>query len=353
MGRASGRSDQISDEGRAMDTVNNQCKLAARPVGLPKADVWSYTEEPVREPGEGEVLIKILYISLDPAMRGWINEGRSYIPPVGIGEVMRALAAGRVIASNAPELAVGDHVTGMLGVQEYAIANARAVTKVDTDLVPLPVYLGTLGMPGMTAYFGLLDIGKPAAGETVVVSGAAGAVGGVVGQIAKLKGCRVVGIAGGPEKCRYVVEELGFDAAIDYKAEDVASALAMHCPEGIDVYFDNVGGAILDAALAHLNRYARVVICGAISQYNATEAMTGPSNYLSLLINHASMTGFVVTDYLDRYPEGAKEMAAWLTAGKIKSREDIAEGLENFPATLLRLFAGENTGKLVLEVAGD
>jgi hypothetical protein len=174
----------------------------------------------------------------------------------------------------------------------------------------------------------------------------------VVGQIAKLKGCRVVGIAGGPEKCRYVVEELGFDAAIDYKAEDVAAALATHCPEGIDVYFDNVGGAILDAALAHLNRYARVVICGAISQYNATEAMSGPSNYLSLLINHASMTGFVVTDYLDRYLEGAKEMAAWLTAGKIKSREDIAEGLENFPATLLRLFAGENTGKLVLEVAG-
>jgi hypothetical protein len=352
MGQVSGRSDQITDEGRAMDTVNHQCKLAARPVGLPKADVWSYTEEPVREPGEGEVLIKILYISLDPAMRGWINEGRSYIPPVGIGEVMRALAAGRVIASNAPELAVGDHVTGVLGVQEYAVANARAVTKVDTDLVPLPVYLGTLGMPGMTAYFGLLDIGKPAAGETVVVSGAAGAVGGVVGQIAKLKGCRVVGIAGGPEKCRYVVEELGFDAAIDYKAEDVAAALATHCPEGIDVYFDNVGGAILDAALAHLNRYARVVICGAISQYNATEAMSGPSNYLSLLINHASMTGFVVTDYLDRYLEGAKEMAAWLTAGKIKSREDIAEGLENFPATLLRLFAGENTGKLVLEVAG-
>jgi NADPH-dependent curcumin reductase CurA len=286
-------------------------------------------------------------------MRGWINEGRSYVPPVGIGEVMRALAAGRVIASNAPELAVGDHVTGLLGVQEYVVASGRAVTKVDTGLAALPVYLGTLGMPGMTAYFGLLDIGRPAAGETVVVSGAAGAVGGVVGQIAKLKDCRVVGIAGGPEKCRHVVEELGFDAAIDYKAEDVTAALATHCPTGIDVYFDNVGGAILDAALAHLKRYARVIICGAISQYNATDALTGPSNYLSLLINHGSMTGFVVTDYLDRYPEGAKEMAAWLTAGKIKSREDIAEGLENFPATLLRLFAGENTGKLVLEVAAD
>jgi NADPH-dependent curcumin reductase CurA len=336
-----------------MDVVNHQFKLAARPVGLPEANDWSYEEEPVSQPGDGEVLIKILYLSLDPAMRGWMNDGRSYIAPVAIGEVMRALAAGQVVASNHPGLAVGDYVTGLLGVQEYAIANGNAVMKVDPQLAPLPVYLGTLGMPGMTAYFGLLDIGRPSEGDTVVVSGAAGAVGGVVGQIAKLKGCRVVGIAGGGEKCRYVVEELGFDAAIDYKAEDVGTALHEHCPGGIDVYFDNVGGDILDAALANLARSARVVICGAISQYNAVDGMRGPANYMSLLVNHASMTGFVVSDYGDRYAEGARKMAEWLGAGKLKSREDVAEGFDTFPDTLLRLFKGENTGKLVLKVAGD
>jgi NADPH-dependent curcumin reductase CurA len=336
-----------------MDVANHQFKLAARPVGLPKASDWDYAESPVAEPGDDEVLIKILYLSLDPAMRGWMNDGRSYIAPVGIGEVMRALAAGEVVASNHPGLAVGDHVTGLLGVQEYAIANGNAVMKVDPQLAPLPVYLGTLGMPGMTAYFGLLDIGRPSDGDTVVVSGAAGAVGGVVGQIAKLKGCRVVGIAGGSEKCRYLVEELGFDAAIDYKSQDVGAALHEHCPSGIDIYFDNVGGDILDAALASLARNARVVICGAISQYNAIDGMRGPANYMSLLVNHATMTGFVVSDYGDRYAEGAREMAEWLGAGKLKSREDVAEGFDTFPDTLLRLFKGENTGKLVLKVAGD
>jgi NADPH-dependent curcumin reductase CurA len=336
-----------------MNAVNHQIRLAARPSGLPKPSDWSRTEEPVGEPGEGEVLIRILYVSLDPAMRGWMNEGRSYIAPVAIGEVMRALGAGVVVASNHPEVSAGDHVTGLLGVQEYAVAHGNAVMKVDTALAPLPVYLGTLGMPGMTAYFGLLDIGRPQTGETVVVSGAAGAVGGVVGQIAKLKGCRAIGIAGGAEKCRYVVDELGFDAAIDYKAESVEAALGEHCPEGIDVYFDNVGGEILDAALAHLARHARVIICGAISQYNASGAMLGPSNYLSLLVNHASMTGFVVSDYGDRYAEGAAEMAGWLSSGRLKTREDVAEGLEGFPDTLLRLFSGANTGKLVLKLADE
>jgi NADPH-dependent curcumin reductase CurA len=337
-----------------MDAVNHQVRLAARPSGLPKAEDWSFTEEPVPEPGEGEVLVRIMYISLDPAMRGWMNEGRSYIAPVGIGDVMRALAGGRVVASNHADLAVGDHVTGLLGVQEYALANGHAVMKVDTEIAPLPVYLGTLGMPGMTAYFGLLEIGRPAAGETVVVSGAAGAVGGVVGQIAKLRSARAVGIAGGAEKCAYVVEDLGYDAAIDYKSEDVAAALREHCPKGIDVYFDNVGGEILDAALARLARHARVVVCGAISQYNATGAMTGPANYMSLLVNHASMTGFVVSDYGERYAEGAREMAGWLAEGKLVSREDIAAGgLERFPETLMRLFEGGNTGKLVLALARD
>ncbi|MGP0102946.1 MAG: NADP-dependent oxidoreductase [Solirubrobacteraceae bacterium] len=333
-----------------MDAVNHQFRLAARPVGLPKPSDWTYVEEPVRQPADGEVLVKIEYVSLDPAMRGWMNEGRSYIPPVGIGEVMRAFAAGEVIASNDPDVAVGEHVGGLLGVQEYAIASGKGVFKVDTSLAPLPVYLGALGMPGVTAYFGLLDIGQPKEGETVVVSGAAGAVGGLVGQIAKLKDCRVVGIAGGPEKCRHLVEDLGFDAAIDYKAQDVPAALGEQCPKGIDIYFDNVGGDILDAALAHLARHARVVICGAISQYNNTTAPRGPSNYLSLLVNHASMTGFVMSDYLDRYGEAVQEMAGWLASGKLISREDVAEGLENFPDTLLRLFHGENTGKLVLKL---
>jgi NADPH-dependent curcumin reductase CurA len=337
-----------------LDAVNHQVRLAARPVGLPKPNDWDFTEEPVAEPGEGEVLVKVRYLSLDPAMRGWMNDARSYIAPVGIGEVMRAPGAGEVIASRHPSLSEGDQVTGLLGAQEYAAVSGDAVMKVDTSLAPLPVFLSTLGMPGMTAYFGLLDIGQPKEGETVVVSGAAGAVGGVVGQIAKLKGARAVGIAGGPEKCRHVVEELGFDAAIDYKAGDLAKALHQNCPDGIDVYFDNVGGEILDATLAQIRRHARVVLCGAISQYNAEGGMRGPSNYLSLLVNHASMTGFVIFDYFDRLAEGGKEMGAWLAAGKLKSFEDIATGgIERFPDTLLRLFKGENLGKLVLEVSSD
>jgi NADPH-dependent curcumin reductase len=336
-----------------MELVNHQYRLAARPVGLPQASDWSYTEEPVGEPGDGEVLVKAQYVSLDPAMRGWMNEGRSYIRPVGIGEVMRALAAGVVIASNHPGVAVGDHVTGLLGVQEYAVASGDAVMRVDTERAPLPVYLSTLGMPGMTAYFGLLDIGRPEPGETVVVSGAAGAVGQVVGQIAKLKGARAVGIAGGAGKCAHAIRELGFDAAIDYKAGGLDAALQENCPEGIDVYFDNVGGEVLDAALVHLARHARVVICGAISQYNATDGFRGPANYMSLLVNHASMTGFVVSDYGDRYAEGLREMASWYAEGALKSCEDIAEGLENFPDTLLRLYSGQNTGKLVLKLTEE
>ncbi|HVK77435.1 MAG TPA: NADP-dependent oxidoreductase [Kofleriaceae bacterium] len=331
--------------------VNHQIRLAARPVGLPKPTDWSHTEEAVAEPGDGQLLVELLYLSLDPAMRGWMNDARSYIPPVKLGEVMRALGAGRVIASKHPGFAVGDHVTGVFGAQEYAISDGTGVAKVDPSVAPLPVWLGTLGMTGLTAYFGLLDVGKPVAGQTVVVSGAAGAVGSVVGQIAKLKGCRAVGIAGGPDKCRYVTETLGFDAAIDYKAEDVRAALHTHCPKGIDVYFDNVGGDILDAALGQLARHARVVICGAISQYNATTPIKGPSNYLSLLVNRASMTGMLVFDYADRYPAAVQEMAGWMAAGKLRSREDIVDGgIAAFPDALLRLFRGDNTGKLVLRV---
>jgi NADPH-dependent curcumin reductase CurA len=333
-----------------MDAVNHAFRLASRPVGLPTRENWEYTENPVGEPGPDEVLVRVLFLSLDPAMRGWMNDARSYIPPVGIGEVMRAIGVGRVLKSNHPDFAEGDHVSGMFGIQEYAIVHGRALTRIDPDVAPPPVWLSVLGMPGMTAYFGLLDIGRPQPGETVVVSGAAGAVGQIVGQIAKLKGARAIGIAGGPEKCTHVTDELGFDATIDYKNEDVLAGLRKHCPKGIDVYFDNVGGDILDAALACLARYARVVICGAISQYNATSAMRGPSNYLSLLVNHASMTGFVISDYPDRYPEAARELAGWLASGQLTSREHVVNGLETFPETLLKLFSGENNGKLVLGV---
>jgi NADPH-dependent curcumin reductase CurA len=318
---------------------------------LPKRSDWQYTEEVVGEPKEGEILVEVQYLSLDPAMRGWMNDAKSYIRPVGIGEVMRAGGAGKVLASKHPKFSQGDLVSGAFGVQQYAVSDGKGVVKVDTRFASLPTYLGTLGMPGMTAYFGLLEIGKPKAGETVVVSGAAGAVGMVVGQIAKIKGCTVVGIAGGSEKCAFLKSELGFDAAIDYKGEDVKKALKEHCPKGIDVYFDNVGGEILDAALARLAMHARIVICGAISQYNATEGMKGPANYMSLLVNRASMTGMVVFDWADRYAEAAREMAGWIAAGKLKAKEDVVEGgVDAFPETLLKLFKGENFGKLVLKV---
>jgi NADPH-dependent curcumin reductase CurA len=336
---------------QTMQIVNHQFKLAARPVGAIKRSDWSYTQEPLRTPGEGELAVKLMYISLDPAMRGWVSDKESYMPPVGINEVMRAIAVGQVTQSNHPDYAVGDHVSGLMGVQEYAISSGQGLAKVDPKLAPLPLYLGAFGMPGLTAYFGLLDVGQAKAGDTVVVSGAAGAVGSVVGQIAKILGCRVVGIAGGAEKCRYLTEELGFDAAIDYKHEDVEAALKTHCPDGMDVYFDNVGGDILDAALTRLARGARVVICGAISQYNNTTPVKGPANYMALLVQRATMKGMVVVDYYGRAGEAIGAMAAWAASGKLKPRVDIVEGLENFPLALDKLFSGENNGKLVLKLA--
>ena len=331
---------------------NRQFQLAARPVGMVKPTDFRFVTAPAPSPGPGEVLIKVQYLSLDPAMRGWMNEGRSYVRPVEIGEVMRAGGVGRVIASNDAGSAVGDAVSATTGIQEYAVCKAAEVRKIDPAIAPLPRYLGVLGAPGMTAYFGLLDVGQPKAGETVVVSGAAGAVGTIAGQIAKIKGCRAVGIAGGADKCRYLVEELGFDAAIDYKHEDTRKKLREYCPKGIDIYFDNVGGDILEAALANLARKARVVLCGAISQYNATaDSLRGPRNYMSLLINRARMEGFVVFDYAARYGEAAKIMAGWMAENKLRAREDIVEGIETFPDTFLKLFRGDNLGKLVLKVA--
>jgi NADPH-dependent curcumin reductase CurA len=343
---------------------NRQFRLASRPVGLPTRANWNVTEEDVAQPADGGVLVKVLYLSLDPAMRGWMNEGKSYIPPVELGAVMRAGGVGRVVASKHPGFQPGDAVSGGFGVQEYALVAAdqlkrSGLTKIDLGMGTWTQWLNVLGMPGMTGYFGLLDVGQPKAGETLVVSGAAGAVGQTVGQLGKIKGMRTVGIAGGPAKCRFVVEELGFDACIDYKAgpssaaSPVREGLKQHCPNGIDVYFDNVGGDILDAALARLARGARIVICGAISQYNNTTPMQGPKNYMSLLVNRARMQGMVVFDYADRYGVAVAEMAQYLRDGRMKSKEDVVAGLDTFPETLLKLFKGENFGKLVLEVAPD
>lgn len=330
--------------------INTRVLLASRPVGLPKNENWKIETVEAGQPAEGEFLAEVLYISLDPAMRGWINEGKSYVDAVGIGEVMRAGGVARVIQSSNPGFTVGDYVAGSSGVQKYWISNGRDVRKVDPELAPLPKYLGVLGMPGMTAYFGILEVGELKAGDTVLVSGAAGAVGAIVGQIAKIKGCRVVGIAGGEDKCSYLTGELGFDAAIDYKSESLYPAVKRHCPEGIDVYFDNVGGETLDVALAHLRLNARVVICGAISQYNRTTPMKGPENYLSLLINRAKMEGFIVFDFAADYAKAAHDMSRWIDEGSLQAREHIVEGLETFPETLLMLFDGRNQGKLIIKV---
>jgi NADPH-dependent curcumin reductase CurA len=348
-------------------TVNTQVRLASRPVGLPTALNWDIVESSPPALPAGGILVRSLLLSLDPAMRGWMNEGKSYIAPVGIGEVMRAGGIGRVIATDHPGFTEGDLISGGLGAQSLVAFDAAGlkrdgVFRIDTRLGSPTQWLNVLGMPGMTAYFGLMDVGQPQAGETVVVSGAAGAVGQTVGQLAKIKGCRVIGIAGGEAKCRWVVDALGFDACIDYKAvpEDGASrrdpvreGLKQHAPNGVDIYFDNVGGEILDTVLTRLNRKARIVICGAISQYNNTTPVKGPANYLSLLVNRARMEGIVVFDYTARFPVAVAEMSAYLKDGRMTSKEDVLDGgLARFPDALLKLFQGENFGKLVLRV-GD
>ena len=334
-----------------MTELNRQCRLAARPTGLPTPGDWELVDGPVEGPRDGQFLVRVEYLSIDPAMRSWMNAGRSYVPPVEIGEVMRAAGIGRVVDSRHRDFSVGEHVYGTFGVQRYAVSDGSETTHVDTTLAPAPVHLSVLGISGLTAYFGLMDIGRPEAGQTVVVSGAAGSVGSVAGQIARIKGCRVVGIAGGREKCRWLVDELGFDAAIDHTAGDLRAQLKAHAPDGVDVFFDNVGGEALEAALARLARGARVVLCGAVSQYNATEAPRGPANYMQLLVARASMTGFVIFDYANRYPEGVAQLAKWWRSGELRSREDIVRGdVADFPDTLLKLFRGENTGKLLLSL---
>ncbi len=337
-----------------MTRTNLQCRLAARPNGLPAPSDWSFAEERAPEPGEGEFLVGVEHISIDPAMRAWMNAARSYVPAVEIGEVMRAAGIGRVLDSNHPGYEVGEDVYGVFGVQRYAVSDGAGAHKVDTSLASAPLYLGTLGISGLTAYFGLLDVGKPEPGQTVVVSGAAGSVGSIAGQIARIKGCRAIGIAGGPDKCSWLTGELGLDAAIDYKGEDVRTRLRELAPDRIDVFFDNVGGEILESALSRLARGARVVLSGAISSYNAAGPPSGPANYMQLLVARASMTGFVIFDYADRYPEGFSKLSEWLGSGELRSREDVMQGdVDQFPNALARLFRGENTGKLVLALRGS
>ncbi|HBZ72297.1 MAG TPA: NADP-dependent oxidoreductase [Deltaproteobacteria bacterium] len=337
----------------AAGSINRQWVLASRPSGLVKESNFAWKEVLLPKLEEGQFLVRNLYLSFDPAMRGWMEDRPSYIPPVAVGEVMRAGSVGQVVESKSPAFRPGDFVQGTFGWQDYAVSDGRGLLPVSKlpPGVPLTWPLGVLGITALTAYFGLLDLGKPKAGETVVVSGAAGATGSVAAQIAKLKGCRVIGIAGGRDKCAWLRDEAGLDAAIDYKAEDVGSRLRDLCPRSVEIYFDNVGGEILDAVLAQIATRARIVLCGGISGYNASEPPPGPRNYMNLVIQRARMEGFIVLDYAARFGEAVRELAAWVTSGKIKHQEDVQVGLENAPRTLLRLFEGKNLGKQLLKVS--
>jgi NADPH-dependent curcumin reductase CurA len=335
-----------------MTERNRQWLLARRPHGAISSDDFRLVETAIPEPKAGEILVCNLYLSVDPTQRAWIA-GDTYLPAVQIGEVVRSFAVGRVVKSHNPRFKPGQLVQGLFGWQDYVVTapgTPSAPAPVPPG-VPIETTMSVLGLTGLTAYFGLLEIGRPQPGETVVVSGAAGATGSVVGQIAKIKGCRVVGIAGGPEKGRYLTETLGFDAAIDYKAGDVGAALKAACPKGIDIYFDNVGGELLDAALARLARRGRVVLCGAIAGYNDAQLAPGPKHYVNLIVQRGRMEGFLVIDYMARAAEAETALAGWLREGKLKDRVDVQHGLENAPATLARLFTGENAGRQLLRIA--
>ena len=331
--------------------MNIQYILQKRPFGIPEPDTWIKKESPIPKIKEGEFLVQHHYISLDPAMRGWLNDSKSYVEPVAIGDVMRAGTIGKVIESKHKTFKVGDCVTGWGGVQNYCVSNGERWNIVNETLAPMPMFLGVLGMTGLTAYFGLLNVGKVKQGDIVLVSGAAGAVGSMVGQIAKLKGCTVIGIAGGQKKCQDLIENYGFDIALDYKSETFVNDFKSALPKGIDVYFDNVGGEILELALTKLRLHSRIVICGAISQYNSKTGPKGPNNYMSLLVNRATMQGMLVFDYVEHYQEAVAEIYQWIQIGKIKSSDTIVEGIDNFYDAFLRLFSGEKQGKLLLKVA--
>ena len=326
--------------------------LTARPSGAPKERDFELREVAMPEAGHGQVLVRVLYLSLDPYMRGRMNDAKSYAPPVKLGSAMGGGAVGEVVQSNHKRFAPGDIVTGDMGWRSHAAVPAAALRKVDEALGPISYAVSVLGMPGMTAYFGLLEVGQPKAGDTVLVSAASGAVGSLVGQLARISGCRVVGTVGSAEKAAYCRDQLGFDEVIDYRASgDLDAALAMACPSGVDVYFENVGGPIGDAAMRHLAFKARVVVCGFIAEYNLTEAYKGPSNLRHILVNRARVDGFLVTDWLDRWPEGIARMAAWLKSGQITFKEDLVEGLAAAPAGLIGLLEGKNFGKALVKVA--
>lgn len=331
---------------------NRQVIVAARPEGLPKESDFRLVEADVPSPSEGHLLVRTNYLSVDPYMRGRLSEAKSYAEPVALGQVMIGGTVGTVVESRHPGYRPGDVVVGSWGWQEYALSDGREIAKFDTSLAPMSTALGVLGMPGMTAYFGLLDVGKPRAGETVFVSGAAGAVGSLVGQIAKIQGCRAVGSAGSAAKVEHLVQDLGFDAAFNYKdVKDHAAKLQEVCPAGIDVYFDNVGGPLTDAVFQQINLRARLVICGQIEQYNATRPPRGPRVLWHLIVKRARAEGFLVFDYASRFPEGQRQMARWIAEGKLKYRETITDGLENAPRAFIGLFQGENLGKQLVRVA--
>ncbi len=331
------------------ESMNRQYYLASRPITLPTPSDVPYRDVPVREPAEGEAVIRNLYISLDPAIRGWMSEVNNYIEPIAIGDPIRSSVIGRVVKSRSDLLEEGDVVMSLGGWERYTYGAAAAMHKLDENAgIPLSHFLSVLGPTGLTAYFGLLEVGRPEPGQTVLVSAAAGAVGSVVGQIAKMRGCRVVGMAGSEEKCRWITEELGFDQAINYKTcGDYEAAIRQACPDGVDVYFDNVGGDILDGALMCLNKFARVAVCGWISTYNDPDA-PGPKNLWQLVAQSVTIQGFVVLDFQDRFAEGIDQLANWVMAGKLKFREDIVDGLDNVLPTFLKLFDGSNSGKLIV-----
>lgn len=333
-----------------MADVNRQFLLAARPRGMVRESDFEYREVAVPAPDDGQLLVRTRYISLDPSMRGQMENRADYAAPLAIGDVMRAGAVGEVVESRHPDYPAGTLVSGSLGMQDYALLDGRQppLRRFDPDVDPTQA-LGVLGNTGMTAYFGLLELGRPRFGDTVVVSGAAGATGSVAGQIAKIHGCNVIGIAGSADKCRWLTEELGFDQAIDYRNEDVGEALDRHCPRGIDVYFDNVGGDLLDLCLARIATNARVVVCGGISRYNATGPLPGPKNYFNLVYRRARMEGFIVLDYAPRFDAATRQLRAWIEAGRLTQQATVVEGFRELPRTLIRLFEGFNTGKLMVK----
>lgn len=329
---------------------NRQILLVSRPAGTPAAENFNFVSSPIAELTDGQILVKTLYISVDPYMRGRMSDRKSYVAPYALHEVISGGVVGKVLESNSDKFIVGDIVLGQYGWQTHYVANEKEIHKIHLNGAPASTALGVLGLTGLTAYFGLLDIGQPKEGETVVVSGAAGAVGSVVGQIAKLKGARVVGIAGSDEKVRYLTDELGFDSAVNYRNKELTKALRSACPNGVDVYFDNVGGAVSDAVLRLLNHGARIPICGQIAQYNLTEPDTGPRAQTFLLINSALMKGFIVSDYAARFSEGITQLGMWIAEGKLKYRESIVHGFDNTVDAFVGLFSGENIGKQLVQI---